>query len=64
MMRKKDYIVTIIAKDYKQEVQTNAECKKEALEMVNNVLLGCDLFEFKNKEQYKLKIRRKSWRDK
>ena len=32
--------------------------------MVYNVLLGTDLFDFKNKCDYQLKIRRKRWGDK
>jgi len=32
--------------------------------MVDNVLLGTDLFDFKNKCDYQLKIRRKRWGDK
>ena len=47
--RRKDYIVTIIANNYKQDVQVKAEDKKIAENMVDNVLLGTDLFDFKNK---------------
>ena len=53
-----DYIVTIIVNDYKQDVQVEAEDKKTAENMVDNVLLGTDLFDFKNKCDYELKIRR------
>ena len=63
MKRKKDYIVTIIAKNYKQEFEVRAETMKEAENMVDNVLLGCDYFVFNNKSEYKLKIRRKRWRE-
>ena len=38
--RRKDYIVTIIANNYKQDVQVKAEDKKTAENMVDNVLLG------------------------
>lgn len=62
--RRKDYIVTIIANNYKQDVQVKAEDKKTAENMVDNVLLGTDLFDFKNKYDYQLKIRRKRWGDK
>ena len=55
--RRKDYIVTIIANNYKQDVQVKAEDKKTAENMVDNVLLGTDLFDFKNKFDYELKIR-------
>lgn len=62
--RRKDYIVTIIANNYKQDVQVKAEDKKTAENMVDNVLLGTNLFDFKNKCDYELKIRRKRWGDK
>lgn len=64
MKRRKDYIVTIIAKNYKQDVQVRAESKKDAENIVDNVLLGCDYFVFGSKNQYKLEIRKKGWRDK
>ena len=64
MRKRKDYIVTIIAKNYRQDVQVRAEDKKDAENMVDNVLLGCDYFVFNDKSQYKLEIRRKRWRDK
>lgn len=63
MKIRKDYIVTIIAKNYKQDIQVKAENKKEAENMVDNVLLGCDYFVFDSKKQYKLKIRKKKWRE-
>ena len=63
MKRRKDYIVTIISKNYKQEVQVRAE-SKDAENIVDNVLLGCDYFVFNSKEEYKLKIRKKRWREK
>lgn len=64
MKRRKDYIVTIISKKYKQEVQVIAESKEDAENIVDNVLLGCDYFVFNNKDEYKLKIRKKRWREK
>lgn len=64
MRKRKDYIVTIIAKNYRQDVQVRAEDKKDAENIVDNVLLGCDYFVFNNKNEYKLEIRKKGWRDK
>ena len=65
MLRKrKDYIVTIITSHSKQDIQVKAENKKEAENMVDNVLLGCEYFVFKDKSEYQLKIRRKKWRGK
>lgn len=57
--RRKDYIVTITANNYKQDVQVKAEDKKTAENMVDNILLGTNLFNFKNKCEYSLIIRRK-----
>lgn len=62
MRKEKEYIVTIITKKYRQEVQVKAKNKKEAEQMVDNVLLGCDYFGFTSKDQYILKTRRKKWR--
>ena len=64
MKRRKDYIVTIISKNYKQEVQVRAESKEDAENIVDNVLLGCDYFVFNSKDEYKLKIIKKRWREK
>ena len=64
MKRRKDYIVTIISKNYKQEVQVRAENKEDAENIVDNVLLGGDYFVFNSKDEYKLKIRKKRWREK
>lgn len=64
MKRRKDYIVTIISKNYKQEVQVRAESKEDAENIFDNVLLGCDYFVFNSKDEYKLKIRKKRWREK
>lgn len=62
MKKEKEYIVTIITKTYKQDVQVKAKNKKEAETMVDNVLLGCDYFCFTSKDQYILKTKRKKWR--
>lgn len=64
MKRRKNYIVTIIAKKYKQDVQVVASSKKEAENIVDNVLLGCDYFVFDDKSQYELTVRKKRWREK
>ena len=62
MKKEKEYIVTIITKKSKQEVQVKAKNKKEAETMVDNVLLKCDYFGFHIKAQYILKTKRKKWR--
>ena len=52
MKRKINYIVTIIADKYKQEFQVIAYNRKEAEDIVDNVLLECSCFNFQNKNQY------------
>lgn len=64
MKKRKNYIVTIISKKGKQEVEVIADNKIDAENIVDNVLLGCEFFVFNNKSDYKLKIRQKRERDK
>lgn len=54
----KNYIVIIISKRKKQEVQVKARNKKEAKKMVSDVLTKCDLFGIKNLKDIKLKCKR------
>ena len=54
----KNYIVTIISNNKKQNVQLKAKNKKESKEMVANVLLNCELFGVKSLENIKLKSNR------
>lgn len=54
----KNYIVTIISNNKKQNVQLKAKNKKESKEMVANVLLNCKLFGVKSLENIKLKSKR------
>lgn len=64
MKRKmKNYIVIIIEKNKKQEVQVKANNKKEAKDMVIDVLTKCDLFKVKDINKIKLKCKR-MWREK
>lgn len=64
MKRKmKNYIVIIIEKNKTQEVQVKANNKKEAKDMVINVLTKCDLFKVKDINKIKLKCKR-MWREK
>lgn len=64
MKKRKTYIVTIIANNYKQEIEVSATSKDEAENMVDNVLLGCEYFVFNDKSEYKLKIHKMKWSDK
>ncbi|MBQ8902551.1 MAG: hypothetical protein IJY87_05810 [Bacilli bacterium] len=64
MKRKmKNYIVIIIEKNKTQEVQVKANNKKEAKDMVIDVLTKCDLFKVKDINKIKLKCKR-MWREK
>lgn len=59
MIRKmKNYLVTIISNNKKQDVQVKAKNKQEAKEMVTDVITKCDLFRVKNIEDIKLKCKR------
>jgi len=59
----KNYIVIIIEKNKTQEVQVKANNKKEAKDMVIDVLTKCDLFKVKDINKIKLKCKR-MWREK
>ena len=64
MKRKmKNYIVIIIEKNKTQEVQVKANNKKEAKDMVIDVLTKCNLFKVKDINKIKLKCKR-MWREK
>ena len=64
MRKRKHYIVTIIAKEYKQDIEVVADSKAEAENMVDNVLLGCEYFVFNDKSEYEIKIHKMKWSDK
>lgn len=63
MKKRKNYIVTIIANNYKQDIEVKAENKNEAENMIDNVLLGCEYFVFERKDEYELIIKKKKWSD-
>jgi len=56
--KRKKYIVAIITKNGIDYIETIATNKKEAREIVSEVLLKCEIFNFKSKEQFKLKSKR------
>ena len=59
MKRKmKEYIVTIISKTQKQEIQLKATNKKEAKEMVFDVITNNYLFKNKKLNNIKIKCRK------
>lgn len=53
--KRKDYIVEIIDNDKSEFVQVKATNKKEAMEMVKDVLLKCPIFGFNSINDFKLK---------
>lgn len=57
--KRKNYIVTIITKKNKLDVRVKAENKKEAKEMVQDVLIKCNLFGFKSLDDFKFRCLRK-----
>lgn len=64
MRKNKEYIVTITTKKHRDKVNVLATSKKEAIQITNNVLVGCDCFYFYVKDGFKLKARRKRWWEK
>ena len=59
MKRKmKEYIVTIISRKQKQEIQLKATNKKEAKEMVIDVITNTYLFKNKKLNNIKIKCRK------
>lgn len=58
LFKNKEYMVTIISNNAKQDVQVKAKNKKNAKAMVIDVLLKCDLFGIKSLENIKLKCER------
>ena len=64
MKKNKEYIVIITTKKHRDKVNVLATSKKEAIQITNNVLVGCDCFYFYVKDGFKLKARRKRWWEK
>ena len=59
MKRKmKEYIVTIISRKQKQEIQLKATNKKEAKEMVIDVITNTYLFKYQKLNNIKIKCRK------
>lgn len=56
--KRKDYIVGIISNNKTELVQVKAQNKKEAMEMVTDVLLKCPIFGFKTINDFELNCRR------
>jgi len=56
--KRKDYIVEIIDNEKREFVQVKAKNKKEAMEMVKDVLLKCPIFGFNSINDFELKSRK------
>lgn len=56
--KKKEYIVTIISRKQKQEIQLKATNKKEAKEMVIDVITNTYLFKNQKLNNIKIKCRK------
>lgn len=56
--KRKKYVVAIITKNGIDYVETIATNKKEAIGIVTDVLLKCSIFNFKSREDFKLKCKR------
>ncbi len=56
--KRKRYVVAIITKNGVDYVETIATNKKEAIDIVTEVLLKCDIFKFKSKNDFQLKCKR------
>lgn len=55
--KNKKYTVTIITKNKKEYVEVLAKNKKAAIQMVEDVLLKCSIFNFKTKNDFTLKVK-------
>lgn len=56
--KRRDYIVSVISNDGVDDIQVRANNRKEAMQMVEDVLLKCDIFGFKAIDEFDLKCKR------
>lgn len=56
--KRKQYMVTIITKGKTENVEVIAESKNKAIQMVTDVLLNCNIFNLKSKQQFEIKVKR------
>lgn len=52
--KRKDYIVRVIFNDQVENIQVKAKNRREAMQMVKEVLLKCDVFGFKSSDEFEL----------
>ena len=56
--KKKDFIVSVICNGGVDDIQVKANNRKEAMQMVEDVLLKCDIFGFKSRNEFDLRCKR------
>lgn len=56
--KRKDYIVSVICNGGVDDIQVKANNRKEAMQMVEDVLLKCDILGFKSSGEFELKVRK------
>ena len=56
--KRKDYIVSVICNGGVDDIQVKANNRKEAMQMVEDVLLKCDIFGFKSRNKFDLRCKR------
>lgn len=57
--KNKRFLVMIISKNKSQKVEVLAKTSKEAISMVEDVLLKCSIFNFSSKNDFELKCLKK-----
>lgn len=55
--KNKEYTVIINSKSFNTEVDVLAKNKKEALKILENVILKCEFFKIKSKDEFKLSLK-------
>ncbi len=56
--KRKDFIVSVICNGGVDDIQVKANNRKEAIQMVEDVLLKCDIFGFKSRNEFDLRCKR------
>ncbi len=58
LKKRKDFIVSVICNGGVDDIQVKANNRKEAMQMVEDVLLKCDIFGFKSRNEFDLRCKR------
>ena len=56
--KRNDFIVSVICNGGVDDIQVKANNRKEAMQMVEDVLLKCDIFGFKSRNEFDLRCKR------